>query len=252
MLLIIPSIDIHHGSCRRCIEGAPGTESLYAEYSHHPERLVQLWRRENAKSLHITDFDAMFEHAPDANTELISSMIKATDIPIQLLSSFPDIEHCAFWLEQGLYRVIINEVLLTDPEGVKALVQQYTPSRVVAAIRVSSDRVTLPDMDCGLDVKEIINLAQSLGMNRIMYADTSWEGTLHGPDLDILKDIAQHSSMRITVGGGIGGPEQLWALQELRSFGIDSVVIGRALYENKFPCQEMWRSIEAKLEPDIS
>ena len=107
-------------------------------------------------------------------------------------------------------------------------------------------------MDCGLDVKEIINLAQSLGMNRIMYADTPWEGTLHGPDLDILKDIAQHSSMRITVGGGIGGPEQLWALQELRSFGIDSVVIGRALYENKFPCQEMWRSIEAKLEPDIS
>jgi phosphoribosylformimino-5-aminoimidazole carboxamide ribotide isomerase len=54
------------------------------------------------------------------------------------------------------------------------------------------------------------------------------------------------------VGGGIGGPEQLWALQELKSIGIDSVVIGRALYENKFPCQGMWRSIEAKLEPDIS
>jgi phosphoribosylformimino-5-aminoimidazole carboxamide ribotide isomerase len=85
-----------------------------------------------------------------------------------------------------------------------------------------------------------------------MYADTSWEGTLQGPDLACLKEIADYSSMRITVGGGIGGPEQLWALQELRSIGIDSVVIGRALYENKFPCQGMWRSIEAKLEPDIS
>ena len=252
MLLIIPSIDIHHGSCRRCIEGDPGTESMYAEYSNHPDRLVQLWRRENAKSLHITDFDAMFEHAPHANTELISSMIKATDIPIQLLSSFPDVDLCSFWLDNGLYRVIINEVMLTDPEGVKSLVEQYTPSRVVAAIRVSSELVTMPDIECGLNVKETIELASSLGMNRIMYADTSWEGTLQGPDLAILRNIAEYSGMRITVGGGIGGPEQLWSLQELRSIGVDSVVIGRALYENKFPCQGMWRSIEAKLEPDIS
>jgi phosphoribosylformimino-5-aminoimidazole carboxamide ribotide isomerase len=252
MLLIIPSIDIHHGSCRRCIEGAPGTESLYAEYSNHPERLVKLWRRENAKSLHITDFDAMFEHNPHANTDLILSMLQSTDIPIQLLSSLPDADLCSFWLDNGMYRVIINEVMLTDPEGVKALIKQYTPSRVVAAIRVSSERVTMPDIECVLDVHETIDLARSLGMNRIMYADTSWEGTLQGPDLACLKEIADYSSMRITVGGGIGGPEQLWALQELRSIGIDSVVIGRALYENKFPCQGMWRSIEAKLEPDIS
>ena len=140
----------------------------------------------------------------------------------------------------------------TDPEGVKSLVKQFTPSRVVAAIRVSSEKVTMPDIECVLDVKETIDLARSLGMNRIMYADTSWEGTLQGPDLECLQEIASYSSMRITVGGGIGGPEQLWALQELKSIGIDSVVIGRALYENKFPCQGMWRSIEAKLEPDIS
>ena len=251
-MLIIPSIDIHHGSCRRCIEGAPGTESLYAEYSNHPEQLVKLWRRENAKSLHITDFDAMFEHAPMANDALIHTMMKSTDIPIQLLSSFPEVELCAHWLDRGMYRVIINELMLTDPEGVKTLVNQYTPSRVVAAIRVTSDRVTMPDIECVLDVRETIDLAKSLGINRIMYADTSWEGTLQGPDLDCLREIAEYSSMRITVGGGIGGPEQLWALQELRSLGIDSVVIGRALYENKFPCQAMWRTIEAKLEPDIT
>jgi phosphoribosylformimino-5-aminoimidazole carboxamide ribonucleotide (ProFAR) isomerase len=62
----------------------------------------------------------------------------------------------------------------------------------------------MPDIECVLDVRETIDLARSLGMNRIMYADTSWEGTLQGPDLACLKEIAEYSSMRITVGGGIG------------------------------------------------
>jgi phosphoribosylformimino-5-aminoimidazole carboxamide ribonucleotide (ProFAR) isomerase len=72
----------------------------------------------------------MFEHDPHANTELIVSMLRSTDIPIQLLSSLPDAELCSYWLEQGMYRVIINEVMLTDPDGVKALIKQYTPSKL--------------------------------------------------------------------------------------------------------------------------
>lgn len=251
MLLIIPSIDILNGHCKRCIEGSPGTESLYSDYSCHPEQLVQLWRRENAKSLHITDYNAMDEHHPQINIEPILRMVKATDIPIQLLSSFPTVEDCAFWLDNGMYRVILNEVMLTDPEGVKSLIKQYTPSRVVAGIRVKNGLPTMPDIDCSLSVDALIDHAMNIGINRIVYSDIDWEGSLQGPDFSQLESIAQNRKLRITVGGGIGGPKQLWDLQSLRNLGIDSVIIGRALYENKFPCQKMWRSIEAQLEPGL-
>jgi phosphoribosylformimino-5-aminoimidazole carboxamide ribotide isomerase len=85
----------------------------------------------------------------------------------------------------------------------------------------------------------------------MVYSDIAWEGSLKGPDFTVLKNIGTLTNMRITVGGGVGGPKQLWDLQQLTSIGLDSVIVGRALYENRFPCQRMWRTIEAKLEPSI-
>ena len=251
MILIIPSIDLEHGHCQRCIQGLPGTESLYSQISDHPYELARLWRRENAKSLHITDHDAMDEHNPTSNTDTILEMVKSVDIPIQLLSSFPTIEQCEFWLEHGVYRIILNEVLLSDFESVKSLVKKYTPSRVVIGIRSNQGKALFPDIEVDITDSELAELAKSAGITRMVYSDIAWEGSLQGPDFTVLKNIGTRTNMRITVGGGVGGPKQLWDLQQLTSIGLDSVIVGRALYENRFPCQRMWRAIEAKLEPSI-
>jgi phosphoribosylformimino-5-aminoimidazole carboxamide ribotide isomerase len=251
MILIIPAIDLEHGHCQRCIKGAPGTESLYSTISSHPFELAKLWRRENAKTLHITDHDALDEHNPHSNTETVLSIVRSVDIPVQLLSSFPTAEECAFWLDNGVYRVIINEVLHTDFDGVARLVEKYTPSRIVTGIRAKAGKVVFPDIDLDITDTEVARITKEAGMKRLVYTDISWEGTLCGPDFGMLRDIAAVSGLRVTAAGGVGGPEQLWELQKLQPHGIDSVIVGRALYENRFPCQKMWRRIEAELEPTI-
>ncbi|MFM8569238.1 MAG: HisA/HisF-related TIM barrel protein, partial [Candidatus Kapaibacterium sp.] len=80
-----------------------------------------------------------------------------------------------------------------------------------------------------------------------VYLDAAWEGTYEGPDVETLRRIARESGMRITAAGGIDSPQELWAMNELLGENIDSVVVGRAIFENRFPCQLMWRSIEQEI-----
>ncbi len=251
MLLIIPAIDIEHGHCARCIIGEPGTETLYTLISVNPSDLARLWRRENAKSIHITDHDALQEGHSRYNAETIKDLIRAVDIPVQLLSYYPTTDMCRRWLESGVYRVIISQLVLTNPEGVRELIKEYTASRIILGIRAYNRRVVFPDLRCDIGDVEFALTAKSLGIQRLVYTDISWEGTLCGPDYNILTDIARTSKMRVTAAGGVAGPEQLWKLQELQREGVDSVLVGRALYENRFPCQKIWRQIEAELEPEL-
>ncbi len=251
MILVIPAIDLEHGQCARCISGEPGTEHLYSLISEHPAELARLWRRENAKSIHITDHDALHAEHSDFNASIIKELARSVDIPIQLYSYFPNVEQCRVWLENGVYRVIICQLVLNDPEGVRKLVEDYTSSRIILGIRAKNRKVIFTDTPRDMNDIELALAAKSLGIQRLVYTDVSWEGSLCGPDYDILTDIGLSSKMRITEAGGVAKPEQLWKLQELQKEGIDSVIIGRALYENCFPCQHIWREVEAELEPDI-
>lgn len=247
MILVIPSIDLRGGHCLRCIAGEPGTEELYSSYSFHPDNLAKLMRRENAKTLHITDHDSI-EGDNTVNEKIINDIVKGIDIPVELLRAFRSVEEVEQQLENGIYRVVLNSLILTDPDGVRSLVHKYTPSRIIAGVRATGYTTVLPPADPPLKTIDYALKAKELGITRLIYTDVSWEGTLCGPDISILKTIAIETGMRITSAGGVSSPQHLWALQELQKFGLDSVIVGRALYENKFPCQKIWRQAEALLE----
>lgn len=252
MILIIPAEELHEGHCTRCIQGEPGMDALYHEYSDHPTQLTKLWRRENAKSLHVTDRDGFEGYDNSANVTTILEMVKSVDIPIILISRFSTIEECRFWLESGIYRIVLGKIARKEPEKVRELIEEFTPSRVVFGIVANNGIIThhnnLPEMT---DI-EFALFVRSLGGTRIVYTDIACEGTLAGPNWESLKRIAQESGLHITSAGGIANVQQLWALQKLESFGIDSVVIGRAFYENRFPCQKIWRIAEAESEPELA
>lgn len=251
MILLIPSIDLSNGHCARCIMGEPGTENMYSLISDHPFELARLWRRENAKTLHITDLDSMEGRDNSHNRNTILEIIKSVDIPVQLLSNFHTTDECWYWLEHGIYRVIVNELIYTDPDGIKALIQEFTPSKIVVGIRAKNGQVVFPTLKKQVSDTEYALYAKELGIKRLVYTDISWEGSLAGPDFEMLRRIAKESGLRVTEAGGIASPEQLWKVQELQKDGVDSAIVGRALYENRFPCQQIWRQVEAQLEPAI-
>lgn len=251
MVLVIPSLELRNGRCSRCVQGEPGTENLYNYYSETPEQLIRLLRRENAKSIHLTDRDALEGRNNTANREAIIRLARSVDIPIALLAACSTPEECRYWLDNGVYRIIVSKIARTHAEAVRELVVEYTASRVVFGIIAERGSVMLHDpLPCISDTEFACSI-RTLGGTRLFYIDMAWEGSLAGPDFDSLRRIAVESGLRVTAAGGIANARQLWKLQELEACGVDSVVIGRALYENRFPCQKIWRIAEADLEQEF-
>jgi len=252
-LLIIPAIDLAQGHCARFILGEPGTEQLYEEMADHPVEIAQLWRRENAKCIHVTDIDSFSYQDDSATLQQVVSMQKSVDIPVEFVTFQSDLEVVRMLLQAGVYRVAVNITAWTEPDGVRELIEEYGASRVIFGLRSHDARVDLGTGVGHVADEDYLARVRDLGGRRIIYTERDWEGALSGEDMETIRRVCDTAGpqVRVTMAGGIATPQQLWDLQENAPMNVDSVVIGRALYENRFPCQRIWRAVEAKLEPAI-
>lgn len=235
MILVIPSIDIRERKCARLVQEIPGSET---RYSDDPVQMAILWRGENAKLLHVADLDGTHDNNL-RNLDIITSIIRAVDIPIQVSGGIRTYEPAANLFKVGAARVVLSTKAVEDEGFIKRLITEFGPRKVVVAIDVNGD--ALNAISRGLKIK-------SLGVERTIYRDLSRDGTLAGPDADAIREFAEKTGLKVTVAGGIGGYPDLRRMQDLEPFGVDSVIIGRALYENRFPCQELWRRCEHELK----
>lgn len=243
MLLVIPSIDIQNNRCFRSVQGLPGLEAVYSD---DPVETAKLWRRENSKCLHVVDLDGANEGRLK-NIDTIRRIVEAVDIPIQLggrLDRYEDITMAL--VELGIYRVVVSAT--AGKSLIRQLVEEHGPRKVAVGIDAKDGIVQdirgkedtqYKAVSLGLEMKE-------LRVSRLVYRDIADEVTLSGPNVEAIKLIAQRTGLRVTAAGGVRGLEDLLKVQELEPFGVDSVIIGRALYENRFSCQGLWRAVEAE------
>lgn len=246
MILIIPSMELVQGRCtRRTQTSADGADVGVMDLS--PSALARLWRAENAKTIHVTDRDSMRGDDDSANRRAVQDIIQSVDVPVQLATDVRTVRACSERLDEGVFRIIVSTLVLDDPEGLRSLVEEYTSSRIVLGIRAHAGMVRFRHEYPALRDTEFAAMARDCGLQRMVYLDAAWEGTYEGPDVETLRRIARESGMRITAAGGIDSPQELWAMNELLCENIDSVIVGRAIFENRFPCQLMWRSIEQEI-----
>ncbi len=241
MILVIPAIEIRDGRCVQRILGVEGYS-----YSDDPVTMALLWRTENAKALHVTDLDGI-QPGHLVNTGVIGRMVGAVDIPIVMgggLRSFAAVEE-AFRL--GAYRVVVGTSLVDLPDETRRILQAFGASKIVFGIDGVDGRVRTPfgSASDGKDVVDVGCRARELGFRRVVYTDVGPDGSPRGVDLPTLRSLGERAGLRVTCAGGISGLEDLLHVQELESFGVDSAVIGRALCENRFSCQGLWRRCEA-------
>jgi phosphoribosylformimino-5-aminoimidazole carboxamide ribotide isomerase len=241
MILIIPALDIKGGRCVQMVQGVEGFI-----YSDDPIDMAKLWRKENAKTLHVTDIDGATEGRL-VNFEMIERMAKTVDIPIELSGGFRTFDEVEKALGIGIYRVVLETMLLESPDEAKRALDTFGPSRVVAGISAENGFVRLRGWHkpTGMTAVSVGLNAGALGFKRILYTDITADGTLRGPNLPAMRQLAETTKSRITASGGVSGLDDLLKLQELEPIGVDSVIIGRALYENRFSCQDIWRLSEA-------
>lgn len=248
MILVIPSINLKKGICTSIISGQSGTESYYKDISENPVELCSLFRRENSKSLLIKDIDSFENEDNSLNMNAVLYICNTVDIPIQYDSDFKSVDECRMALESGIYRVIIRDLIFFDPEGVSELIKKYTLSRIAFGLEVENRKYYSKQLENYITDEKFIDTVIKLGGNRIYYNEKDWICKPDSADYELLSELANKYKIRITVVNGINTPQKLWEINNYKFKGIDSLVIGKPLYDNNFPCQIIWRFIEAEVE----
>lgn len=238
-MLVIPAIDLRDGKCVRLYQGSYQQETIYYD---DPVKMAKLWRVQNARVIHVVDLDAALggnEH----NRQVVRRICEELDIPVQLGGGIRSMEDIEAALELGVYRVIIGTTAIREPDLITEAINRYSCSRVAVGIDARDGEVRVDGWTEGSGV-EAVDLALDMeqrGVRRIIYTDISRDGTLEGPSIEAYRSLGKRlSRARITASGGVGSYEDLIRLKELEPYRVDSVIIGRALYENRFPCQQFW------------
>ena len=241
-MLIIPAIDLQHG---RCVRSRPNGAQKPTGFFSDPVRMAKLWRVLNAKCLHLMDLDGLLhdEEMDRATRKRIGAVCDAVDIPVQVRGGIRTLQDIEYVLALGVYRVVIGSAVLLDEQLLTDAINRFSPSQIVVAVDIRSGKVLFEDAIFATE-RDPIAYAQSLekrGCRRILLTDMDRAGTMRGFDVELARSIAEAvSKVRVTVAGGIAGYQDLAAIQQLESIGVDSAVVDRALYENAFPCQQFW------------
>jgi len=156
------------------------------------------------------------------------------------IRSMEDIETA---LALGVYRVVIGTAAVRNPDLVSEAVARFSNNRIVVGIDARDGEVRVEGWTegSGLDAVEMALDMERRGVRRIVFTDIGRDGTLQGPNLEVYRTMGSHlRRAHITASGGVSDYKDLIHLQALVPYRVDSVIIGRALYENKFPCQQLW------------
>lgn len=226
-MLIIPAIDLREGKCVRLVEGRLDQETVYSD---DPVAMAALWQAQGGRMLHVVDLDGAFSGAPK-NLEVIREILDAVNIPVQVGGGIRDLETIERLLELGAARVILGTVAILKPQLVSDACARFGEA-VLVGIDGRNGRVAIEGWGVTVD-KGTIELAREmkdLGIKRVVFTDIRRDGTLQGPNLEATGELARATGLKVVASGGVSTADDLRSLKKLESTGVDSVIMGKALY----------------------
>ncbi|BAH83318.1 1-(5-phosphoribosyl)-5-[(5-phosphoribosylamino)methylideneamino]imidazole-4-carboxamide isomerase [Candidatus Ishikawella capsulata] len=245
--MIIPALDLIDGKIIRLQQG--DYRSSY-EYGDNILAHLQTYEKQGAKMLHLVDLDAAKE--PDKRqTKLIKYLVNSTNIPIQIGGGIRNYNDIITILDTGVKRVVIGSMAIKNSRLVKEWLKMFHPDTIVLAIdiRISGNNEKIVAINGWQEItyftlEQIIQEFLDFGLKYVLCTDISRDGMLSGPNIDLYKEIVKrYSSIIFQASGGISS---LQDIQELRCSGVQEVIIGRALLENKFTLAEAikcWQNV---------
>lgn len=243
-LLVIPAIDIKNGKCVRTVQGIPELDCY--EYGNNPVEMAKIWRAENAKMIHVKDFDGAHEQSK-RNYKVIEEICSSVVIPVEFAGGIRSLQDADEIMKTGVIRLAINTMAIENKNEFLKVLEKYGPSKIVISLDILGEELLIKgrSIKTGISFRTFSMEMVEVGVNRFIVCDITRNGTQTGPNISLSKEIAELTGAKVTHAGGIRNKDELMDIQNLIPVGVDSVIVGRALYENRFPCQKLWRVAES-------
>jgi phosphoribosylformimino-5-aminoimidazole carboxamide ribotide isomerase len=234
-VILYPAIDIRGGHAVRLLRGDYEQETTY---DADPVDAAKRWADEEAEFLHVVDLDGAKAGEP-RNLEAVRRIAAAVECPIQVGGGLRSSDSVAAALEAGAERVVIGTAALRDPEFLDTMLESHG-ERVVVSVDARGGKVALAGWtEAGEEgVAEAVAELSSRGAGRFLCTAIEVDGTMEGPDLNRLGEIAAATEARILASGGVGDLTHLEALAQEAPANVEGVIVGRALYERRFTITE--------------
>lgn len=245
-MLIWPAIDLRGGRCVRLRQGDFDRET---SYDGDPIEIAGAFCEQGADGIHVVDLDGARSGFP-AHLELLQSMSKAVDIPIEFGGGIRTAEAIRKALESGARRVVLGTQIARDPAFARSSFQEFGEA-VVAGIDSNNGKVAVSGWLEATDLDEL-DFALSIydcGCARAIVTDISRDGMMMGPNLQQLRAMVSNTGLAIVASGGIGSIQDIVNVAET---GAEGVIIGRALYEGVFSVEEACRTVNARQQAATS
>ena len=231
---LVPAIDLLNGDCIRLFKGDYAQVTVYGD----PVEIGLRWQNEGAQLLHLVDLDGA-EAGNPKNLEVIKRLLSVLKIPLEIGGGIRTMETIKTYMDLGIQRVILGTAAVENKALVACAAAVYG-EKIVVGIDADKGMVKTKGwlVETEVSALELALDMRELGIERIIYTDISRDGTLTGPNLEETLELAKNSRLKVTASGGMSSMEDVRRVLALEKDGVDEVILGKALYENKIDFRE--------------
>ncbi|MEM6867455.1 MAG: 1-(5-phosphoribosyl)-5-[(5-phosphoribosylamino)methylideneamino]imidazole-4-carboxamide isomerase [Cyanobacteria bacterium P01_C01_bin.121] len=237
---VIPAIDLLEGRCVRLFQGDYAQSQVFNE---NPVEVAQQWEAEGATRLHLVDLDGAKAGKPE-NWQAIKAIAEATNIPIEVGGGLRDADRVSALFDLGVQYAILGTVAVENPELVGQLCEKF-PGQIIVGIDARGGKVATRGW---LETSEVmaVDLAKrmgEMGAAEIIYTDIKRDGTMKGPNLEALRELATAIDTPVIASGGVSSVSDLMRLLRLVPSGVSGAIVGKALYTGDVLLRDAIRAV---------
>ncbi|MFM8961541.1 MAG: bifunctional 1-(5-phosphoribosyl)-5-((5-phosphoribosylamino)methylideneamino)imidazole-4-carboxamide isomerase/phosphoribosylanthranilate isomerase PriA [Actinomycetota bacterium] len=231
-LILLPAVDVRGGKAVRLVRGELSAESQYGE----PLEAAMAFQNAGAEWIHLVDLDAAF--GTGENQDLLREVISRLDITVELSGGIRDEDSLNRALTTGCSRVNLGTAALESPEWTASVIAKHG-ERIAVGLDVRGKTLAARGWTKdGGDLFETLARLDSEGCARYVVTDVNKDGTLQGPNLELLKQVCAATNKPVIASGGVSSLDDLKKLKELVGIGVEGAIVGKALYAGAFTLEE--------------
>jgi phosphoribosyl isomerase A len=237
-LELLPAVDVADGQAVRLVQGEAGSETRYGD----PLEAALAWQRAGTRWVHLVDLDAAFGRG--SNRDLLAKVVDALDVDVELSGGIRDDPSLVAAMATGCRRVNLGTAALESPGWVRDAIASYG-DRIAVGLDVRG--TTLAGRGWTRDGGELYDVLARLdadGCARYVVTDVRRDGTLTGPNLQLLRDVCAATDRPVVASGGVASLDDVRALAALVPLGVEGAIVGKALYAGAFTLEEALAAVE--------